>query len=207
MSKTGLTQISPEQLTDDFGVDGTRYHLLADVVLGSDSEFSHEGMTARYNADLANNLGNLASRVATVVERKCGGIGPAPDPDSDLVPAAAAAYSDTAAAWALVQPSVALAATWRLIRAANAHLERYEPWKAEPGEAVDRVLGDALEVLRIVAILASPAVPRAAREIWRRIGLEGLPEQQRLPDAAAWGGYPGGVEVEKGQPLFPRLKF
>jgi methionyl-tRNA synthetase len=67
-------------------------------------------------------------------------------------------------------------------------------------------MGDALEVLRIVAILASPAVPRAAVEIWRRIGLEGEPSDQRLPAAATWGGYPGGLPVEKGDPLFPRIR-
>ena len=91
------------------------------------------------------------------------------------------------------------------MREANAHLEANEPWKAEPGPAVDAVLGDALEVLRIVAVLASPAIPGAAAEVWRRIGLPGTPEEQRLPAAAGWGGYPGGLAVEKGTPLFPRI--
>jgi methionyl-tRNA synthetase len=62
-----------------------------------------------------------------------------------------------------------------------------------------------LEVLRIVAILASPAVPNTSEELWRRIGLDGSPTAQRLPEAAAWGGYPGAVHVEKGAPLFPRI--
>ena len=119
-------------------------------------------MVARYNADLANNLGNLLSRVATVVAKKCDGIGPAPRPDSPLAAVAADAYAATAAAWDAVQPSVALDATWRLIREANALLEATEPWKAEPGPEVDGVLGDALEVLRLVAILASPAMPATA---------------------------------------------
>ncbi len=60
-------------------------------------------------------------------------------------------------------------------------------------------------MLRIVAVLASPAVPAAAAEVWRRIGLPGSPEDERLPDAATWGGYPGGLTVEKGTPLFPRI--
>ena len=72
--------------------------------------------------------------------------------------------------------------------------------------AVDAVLGDALEALRIVALLASPAIPTTAQTIWRRIGLPGAPEDQRLPEAAAWGGYPGGLPVDKGAPLFPRIK-
>ncbi len=68
------------------------------------------------------------------------------------------------------------------------------------------MLGNALEVLRIVAILISPAMPATAAEIWRRIGLEGEPTSVRLPGAAAWGGYPGGGPVVKGDPLFPRRK-
>ena len=101
---------------------------------------------------------------------------------------------------------MALEATWRLIRETNAELETAEPWKADPGPAVDAVLGSALEVLRIVALLVSPAIPSSADEIWRRIGLDGSPADQRLPAAGTWGGYPGGIAVEKGAPLFPRRK-
>ena len=205
MSKTRLNQIAPADLVADFGVDGFRYHMLRDNAFGPDGDFSYEGMVARYNADLANNLGNLLSRVATVVDRKCGGVGAAPQPDSPLAGVAAEAYAAAEAAWGRVQPAEALEATWRLVREANAHLEANEPWKAEPGPAVDAVLGDALEVLRIVAVLASAAIPDACEELWRRIGLPGSPLDQRLPAAAAWGGYPGGVPVEKGAPLFPRI--
>ena len=200
-----LTDIAPARLVEDFGVDGYRYHFLRDVPLGADSDFSYERMVDRYNSDLANNLGNLLSRVATVVAKKCDGTGPAPTPDSPLAAVAAEAYAATAAAWAEFAPSLALEATWRLVRETNAYLEANEPWKAEPGPAVDAVLGDALEVLRIVAVLASPAVPNASAEIWRRIGLPGSPLDQRLPEAATWGQYPGGLPVEKGDPLFPRL--
>ena len=205
MSKTRLNQIAPSTLVEVFGVDGFRYHFLADQRFGPDGEFSFEGMVARYNADLANNLGNLAARVAAVVTSKCGGTGPAPSPGGPLAQAAARAYEEAAAAWARVAPSEALEATWRLIREANSYLEANEPWKMEPGPAVSAVLGDALEVLRLVALLASPAVPGASAEVWRRIGLPGSPEEQRLPGAAAWGGYPGGLPVRKGPPLFPRL--
>jgi methionyl-tRNA synthetase len=205
MSKTGLNQIFPADLVADFGVDGFRYHFLRDTPFGPDGDFSYEAMVGRYNADLANNLGNLLSRVATVVAKKCDGIGPAPQADSPLAEVAARVLADATAAWANVQPSLALEATWRLIREANARLEAVEPWKLDPGPEVDAVLGDALEVLRIVSILASPAVPTAADEVWRRIGLAGTPREQRLPGAAAWGGYPGGLAVEKGAALFPRI--
>jgi methionyl-tRNA synthetase len=205
--KAKLTDIAPSRLVDDFGVDGVRYHLLRDTPFGPDGDFSHERVQERYNGDLANNFGNLVSRVATVVAKKCGGIGPAPRPDSPLAAVAADVLVATEEAWANVTPSIALDHTWRLIRETNSHLEDNEPWKLEPGPEVDVIMGDALEALRIVAILASPAIPAAAREAWRRIGLPGAPDEQRVPDAARWGGYPGGLSVETGPPIFPRLKF
>ena len=206
ISKTKLNQISPQEIVDEYGVDPVRYHFLRETPFGLDGDFSGEGLVARYNSDLANNLGNLLSRVATVVTSKCGGIGPAPRPDAGLAESAAAAYAATAEAWNRFAPSEALDATWRLIRDTNAHLEAAEPWKSDPGVEVDAVLGDALEALRIVALLAWPAIPTSSTEIWRRLGLPGSPADQRLPDAAAWGGYPGGLPVEKGPPLFPRRK-
>jgi methionyl-tRNA synthetase len=205
MSKTAFNQIAPADLVPEFGVDGYRYHFLRDQSFGPDGEFSYEGMVARYNADLANNLGNLLSRVVTVVERKCGGVGPAPSPDSHLAGIAASVWAGASSAWERVAPSEALEATWRLIRETNAALEAAEPWNAPPGPAVDAVLGDALEILRVVAVLSSPAIPGAATEIWRRIGLPGSPLDERLPAAVRWGGYPGGLTVRRGPPLFPRL--
>ena len=171
MSKSRANQIAPSDLTDDFGVDAVRYCLLRDTPVGHDGDFSYEGITARYNADLANNLGNLMARVATVVGSKCAGKGPAPDPDSRLRALADDVVDEATRGWESGQPHLALEAAWRLIRETNAELEATEPWKAEPGPAVDAVLGSALESLRIVALLASPAMPATSAEIWRRLGL------------------------------------
>ena len=204
MSKTRLNAIAPVHLVDDFGVDAFRYHFLRDTPFGPDGDFSYEGIVARYNADLANNLGNLLSRVATVVARKCDGVGPAPRPGSRLQAVAGEVVRVAGEAWERVAPSEALETTWRLLRETNAYLEAHEPWKAEPGPDLDAVLGDALEALRIVAVLASPAMPSACAELWRRIGLDGSPSDQRLREAGHWGGYPGGLRVEKGDALFPR---
>lgn len=206
MSNSSVNQISPQELIADYGVDPVRYHLLRDIPFGADGEFSYESITARYNADLANNLGNLVSRVTTVIGSKCGGRGTAPPVDGRLAGVAAEVLAEVTEAWAAGQPHAGLEATWRLIRETNAELEATEPWKSEPGPAVDAVLGSALEVLRIVSILVVPAMPTTAAEIWRRIGLEGAPADHRLPAAAGWGGYTAGCPVEKGPPLFPRRK-
>jgi methionyl-tRNA synthetase len=133
-------------------------------------------------------------------------VGPQPSPDSPLAGVAADVLVAASEGWVNLQPSIALEATWRLIREANAHLEANEPWKAEPGPKVDAVLGDALEVLRIVSLLATPAMPTTSAAVWSRIGLPGAPTDHTLPAAAAWGGYPGGLPVGKGAPLFPRMR-
>ncbi len=201
-----LSEVVPSELADDFGTDAIRYHLLRDTPFGPDGEFSYEGIVARYNADLANNLGNLMARVATVVASKCGGVGPRPPEQSPLAEAAELAVAAATRAWERFAPHEALEATWRLIGAANAELEATEPWRQEPGPGVDAVLGACLEVLRIVALLVAPAMPSTAGELFRRLGLPGRPEASRLPDAGRWGAYPGGLEVEKGAPLFPRRR-
>jgi len=205
MSKTTGNVVNPLDLIDVVGVDGFRYYVLAETTYGNDGDFSDEGLIKRFNSDLANNLGNLAARVATVVEKKCGGIGPESSANSPLAEIAATAVAETAQAWAAVQPSKALEATWKLIGATNSYLEDNEPWKMEPGDAVNTVMGDALEALRIVTILANPALPTTTQEIWNRIGLTGNITDLRIHADTKWGQYTGGTTVVKGQPLFPRL--
>ena len=205
MSKTTGNVVNPLDLIDVVGVDGFRYYVLAETTYGNDGDFSDEGLIKRFNSDLANNLGNLAARVATVVEKKCGGVGPASSANSPLAEIAATAVAETSQAWAAVQPSKALEATWKLIGATNSYLEDNEPWKMEPGDAVNAVMGDALEALRIVCILSNPALPTTTQEIWNRIGLTGNITDLRINADTKWGQYTGGTQVVKGQPLFPRL--
>ncbi len=211
MAKSRANQIDPVELAADVGVDALRYHLLRDVVLGLDGDVTYEGLVGRYNADLANNLGNLLQRVTAVVSSKCGGVGPAPRAGGEgnrLALLAAATVEAVGDAWSRADPHGALEATWRLIHEANVELETREPWKLPPGDEVDGILGDALEVLRIVAVLASPAIPAASQAIWRRLGLEGQAAAPGVASASGgalgWGGYPGGRPVEKAAPLFPR---
>lgn len=201
-----LTDIAPQSLTAEYGVDPVRYYLLRDTPLGTDGDFSLEGIISRYNTDLANNLGNLVARVATVVGSKCGGVAPACDSASPLRAEAETAVAASATAWDSFAPHHALEATWRLIGATNAHLEQHAPWKMEPGAAVDAVMGDALEALRIITALIVPAMPATAQEIWQRLGLTGNVADLPLSEVTVWGQFPVGVSVIKGDPLFPRIK-
>jgi methionyl-tRNA synthetase len=209
MSKTRLNQIAPADLIADFGVDGFRYHFLVDQRFGPDGDFSYEAMVARYNADLANNFGNLANRVLNMAVNYCDGVVPDARADGPLVEAAASAFGVLTARLEELDYASGFGAVWDLIRATNAYIEERAPWalnKAGDTAAVAEVLGDCLESLRIVALLASPLIPRAAGELWRRLGLPGTPEEQRLPEAAGWGGLPAGSVLEKGSPLFPRIE-
>jgi methionyl-tRNA synthetase len=208
MSKTRLNQIAPADLVADFGVDGFRYHFMVDQRFGPDGDFSYEAMVARYNADLANNFGNLANRVLNMAVNYCDGVVPDTREDGPLVDAAADSFERLRAAMDRLDFSGGFGAVWDLIRATNAYIEDRQPWalnKAGEKTKTAAVLGDCLEALRIVSLLASPVIPNASAELWRRLGLEGTPEEQRLPDAAGWGRLPAGSRLEKGAPLFPRL--
>ncbi|MDQ1511402.1 MAG: methionyl-tRNA synthetase, partial [Actinomycetota bacterium] len=207
MAKTRANQVAPAELVADFGVDGFRYHFMADQRFGPDGDFSYEAMVQRYNSDLANNFGNLANRVLNMAVNYCGSVVPDGRENGPLVDAAASAYTGLSDALERLDFASGFAAVWDLIRATNSFIEDRAPWalnKAGDTDAVARVIGDCLESLRIVALLTSPVIPNAAGELWRRLGLSGRPEDQRVPAAAAWGQLPAGSKLEKGDPLFPR---
>jgi methionyl-tRNA synthetase len=209
MSKTRLNQIAPGDLVATFGADGVRYHFLRDQNFGPDGDFSYEAVVARYNSDLANNFGNLASRVLNMAVNYLGGVSPEVREDGPLRQQSAAALDALSAAMTRLDFAGGFGAVWDLIRAANSYIEDRAPWalqKAGDSAAVAAVLGDCLEVLRMVALLASPLIPDAAGELWRRLGLSGGPEDQRLPAGAAWGSMPAGSILERGPALFPRLE-
>ena len=129
-----------------------------------------------------------------------------PKSDSTLRAPAEAAVSATAASWNDFSPQGALEATWGLIGATNAYLEQRAPWKMEPGEELNAVMGNALEAIRLVSILATPAIPQVCAVIWSRIGLEGAPTDEVFSTSARWGRYRAVHPITKGEPLFPRIK-
>ncbi|HEX9891226.1 MAG TPA: methionine--tRNA ligase [Actinomycetota bacterium] len=213
MSKTKLTGIHPKELVDHFGVDAYRYYFLREISFGQDGSFSWESMVARYNADLANGLGNLASRVLAMIESGFQGAVPAPGGDDaagDLPQVVADAVGRYEQHMDRMELTSALGAVWDIVGRANEYLVEKEPWKvvkdpARLGEA-GAVLYVAAEVLRILAILCLPVMPSAASRLWAQLGMTRGLEEQRLPVAARWGGLEPGTAVEKGPPLFPRVE-
>ena len=211
MSKSKLNQIAPSDLVEDFGVDGFRFCLLRDNPFGPDSDFSYEEMQLRYNSDLANGLGNLLGRVTTLVETKCDGVGPAPDPKSPLGETAAEVYEQSKAAWEKFHPANALQAVWKLVSETNEMLTKEEPWNLEPGEELNLILGNALEAIRIIAFYVSPVMPATAQAVYDAICVDSaafLSGAGESPsEAIGWGKYvrdSQAPKIKKIAPLFPK---
>ena len=216
MSKSTLTGISPHDLISTFGSDGYRYYFMRDISFGQDGEFSWEGMVARYNSDLANDFGNLVSRVSTMVDRYLDGAIPKPPDDSELTDtetdlrhAFANSMSHVARSFDLITPTQAAKAAFSFVRKANAYVEQVAPWKLAKEESDRRrlevVLYELAESLRLMALLLSPFIPRAAQELWERLSQEG--EVARLTfELAEWGGLAEGTKIRTGDPLFPRIE-
>jgi methionyl-tRNA synthetase len=213
MSKTKLTGIHPFELLDHFGVDAYRYYFLREIPFGADGSFSWESMLARYNAELANGVGNLASRVLAMTDSYFGG--EVPEPSGRSGTSGLAAVVDGLAKRILsamdeVDLSDAVAALDEVVREANRYLVEVGPWNLAKDETrraeLADVLYEALECLRLWALLVSPVMPGAAARLWGQLGLEGSPGEHHVPQAASWGGLEPGTATRRGEALFPRLE-
>jgi methionyl-tRNA synthetase len=212
MSKTNLTGIHPFELIDHFGVDSYRYYFMREIQFGQDGSFSWESMVDRHNADLANGLGNLASRILAMLGSSFDGVVPEPGAEGveDDLPAliadVARRYDEHMSELAL---SPALAAVWEVVGRANGYLVERQPWNVAKDETrrgeLAAILYASAETLRILAVLIGSIMPGAAQRLWEQLGIEQPLDAQRLPSAAAWGGLPPGTKTAKGDALFPRL--
>ncbi|WP_317444457.1 methionine--tRNA ligase [Streptomyces collinus] len=220
MSKSNLTGIKPQDLTAHFGVDAYRWYFLRAIAFGQDGSFSWEDFSARYTSELANDYGNLASRVAAMVGKYFGGTLPAATADGE---AEAAVHAGLARAVAEADRRIGdeldfqggILAVFDFVRQVNGYLTEQEPWKvakdeSEAGRArLATVLYTAAESLRAVAVLLSPVMPETSRTLWDSLGAEaslGPLAEQRIQDAGRWGTLPAGSTVTKGAVLFPRLE-
>jgi methionyl-tRNA synthetase len=215
MSKTNATGIHPFELIDQFGVDSYRYYFMREIRFGEDGSFSWESMVDRHNADLANGLGNLASRVLAMLGSYFDGAVPEPSvvgAEADLPAVISAATSRYDSHMLGVALSPALGAVWEIVARANGYLVEKEPWKLAKDEAnrdeLASVLYAAAETLRVLAVLIFPIMPSAADRLWTQLALDTTDplDQKRLPQATEWGQLPVGTKTHKGDSLFPRLE-
>ena len=211
MSKSLGNVVRPIDLKDKYGLDAFRYFLLRDMVFGLDSNFSEEAFVKRLNSDLANDLGNLVSRVITMAIKYCDGKVPETSrkkKDSLLYGAALKALSEVEACFNDMSLHKALIAIWEFINVTNKYIVEKEPWTLgkNPGNKgnLTAIMYDLLVALRAIAILISPFMPQAAGKILRQIGMD---ESHRLDLASIRkeNALTAGSALIRGESLFPRI--
>jgi methionyl-tRNA synthetase len=213
MSKSLGNVVKPRPIVHVLGMDALRYYLLRETVFGQDGNFSYDALVQRYNSDLANGLGNLASRTAAMIEKnsggkipKCGALQPQ---DNALAKEAQAAIGEVIEHFEKLEFSRGLEMVWALISAADKYLTVEKPWSlGESGEDQQRratVLWATAEVLRIVSVLAHPVLPESTAKVWAQLGQSGSPSTVNL-DGLRWGQLAPGTALGKSQALFPRIE-
>ncbi len=217
MSKSKLTGIAPSQIIDHFGSDSFRYYFLRAIQFGHDGSFSWEDMSARYTSELANGLGNLASRATAMVGRYCDGVLPAPGAVSSaetalqehLVRATAAADD----AMVALDFAAGIGAVKEFVDAVNLYVTEQEPWAVAKDvsarERLTTIIYTICESLRAIATLHHSVMPVATERLWRDLGAEaaiGPLSAQLIGRVSEWGQLPPGAVVTKGDVLFPRLE-
>jgi methionyl-tRNA synthetase len=215
MSKSKLTGIAPAAITDTFGSDAFRYYFMRAISFGSDGSFSWEDLSARYNAELANGFGNLASRVTAMLGRYFEATIPASgepgEAELELQRVAQAAVTGADRAIDRVAIHEAIAHSWTLVDALNNYITKTEPWALakDPAnrERLATVLYTASEGLRVLCVLLAPIMPKSTGKLWSALASDlGNLAEQPLAAAAEWGQLRAGSAVGELAALFPRVE-
>ena len=215
MSKSKLTGIAPNEITDVFGSDAFRYYFMKAIGFGSDGSFSWEDLSARYTAELANGFGNLASRTVAMISRYFDGEIPAASgeetADKQVQRVASEAVSGAESAMDRVAIHEAIASTWKLVDELNNYITSQEPWVLAKDESTRERLGTvlytAIEGLRVLAVLLAPVMPKACEKLWDAIGASlGDLSSQSVSSAGNWGQLAAGAQISELEALFPRVE-
>ncbi|MCX6904033.1 MAG: methionine--tRNA ligase [Verrucomicrobia bacterium] len=203
MSKSTGTVVDPIAVIEEWGVDAFRFYVVRELDLGPDGNWTDAGFQSRYNAELANGLGNLVNRSLSMLKRYRAGRVPAPS--AELSAAAEQAVKSAAESLRQHHLQGALEDIWGLVNRANQYVDQTAPFKLakDPAQAkrLDDVLYNLAETTRVLAVLLTPFLPDTAAKIYQQLGLPKPP--QRLEEAA-WGGLVEGHVIADIAPLFPR---
>ncbi len=212
MSKSRGNIVRSEPIRRVCGADALRYFLLREIVFGQDGSFSYDALVNRYNSDLANGLGNLASRTLTMVGQYRAGEIPESAGEPEIAAIANDAIEAVRETFGRLEFSKGLEAVWALISAVDKYIVRQAPWKLarQSGEASGRQLNATLytaaEALRIATALLGPVLPQSAPKIWAQLGMTEPLESVRF-DGLAWGGLRAGQKIGEVAAVFPRIEL
>ena len=212
MSKSVGNVVKPRPIVHVLGLDALRYYLLRETVFGQDGNFSYDALVQRYNSDLANGLGNLASRTAAMIQKDCGGKIPKPGAfqpqDTALAKQAQEAIGDVKELYNNLGFSKALEQIWSVIGATDKYLTTEQPWALTDSEADQQrraaILWTTAEVLRVVTALTHPVLPESTARVWTLLGQAGQLGHLEL-EGLSWGQLKPGTTLGKSQALFPRI--
>jgi methionyl-tRNA synthetase len=215
MSKSRGNVVRPRPIVNALGIEPLRYYLLREIVFGQDGSFSYDALVTRYNSDLANGLGNLASRTLTMIERYFGGEIPKPTPkkggETDAPSTAEFANEALTKVMHLYDRfsfSLALESIWEIVAMIDKYITVEKPWslaeKPENREHLATVLYTAAEGLRVVTALAHPVLPQATQKIWSQLG-QTEPLGGFQLDLLSWGQLKPGTKIGKPEGIFPRV--
>jgi methionyl-tRNA synthetase len=209
MSKSKGNLLRPLPIQEVIGAEALRYFLLREVSFGQDGNFSLDALVTRYNADLANGLGNLASRTLSMIQQYRGGVIPKSEGDHTIRDAAVAAITAYVAHFESFSFQKGLESLWGLLSAVDKFIVERAPWKlvkdAGSQELLDATLYTAAEVVRIASVLLAPVMPEAAAKLWAQLGYDAPLDDERLA-GLAWGQLPGGQKTGLTSAVFPRFE-
>jgi methionyl-tRNA synthetase len=215
MSKSRGNIVRATPIRDVMGADALRYFLLREIVFGQDGSFSYDALVGRYNSDLANGLGNLASRTLTMIHQYRQGVipeGSLVDVGSQISGAAVGTILRIPGTFDEFEFSKGLEDIWELISSVDKFIVQMAPWKLARQQddgsqkQLDATLYTAAEALRIVTALASPVLPDSARKIWAQLGMKEPLESVRF-ESLQWGGLPAGQMIGEVSGVFPRIEL
>jgi methionyl-tRNA synthetase len=213
MSKSKLTGIAPSDITKDFGVDAFRYYFLRAIPFGTDGSFSWEDMAARYTSELANDFGNLASRLIAMVEKYCDNKVPEVATDKGLAQLLSETVKIADERICALDFQGGINAIMDFCKRVNGYVTEKQPWVVAKDSANNAELAEILyntaESLRALAVLLHPVMPEVTEKLWRSLGADksiGDIKSQKISEVANWGQLPAGSTVTKTEVLFPRLE-